>query len=279
MADNNYPYQINSVSKITTVEQDCTLDTDCQSAIAKCHLPVSYPVVMFGIILVALLGCSTTNRGRSPESSQLSVHLSEGDYLSSAYIDALKSTRSPLEAGKTGQLNSIPVQRDGKRLLLTPHYNFHEGGVQFAFQNNGSLSPASPEYAWSEEDAKHLSAIVVDEHTLRFGLGDDKPATYIFVKSANAYVSRVVLAGKYRDSHGRVYEFTKDGWAVFPDRKFRFEIGLDHVLDDFDYFMDGTKTWAFKRKGAELQIFPTSGAGGLEEISSNRPYLTLREVP
>jgi hypothetical protein len=237
-----------------------------------------YTVILFGTILVSLSGCTTTNRGVSPESSQLSVRLSEGEYLSSAYIDALKSTRSPLEAGKTGELNRISVQRNGKRLLLTPGYNFHEAGVEFAFQNNGSLSPASPKDAWSE-NTRNLSATAVDERTLRFGLGDDKPATYIFVKSATDYVSRVVLAGKYRDRQGRVYEFTQDGWAIFPDRKFRFEIGLDHVLDDFDYFLDGTKMWAFKRKGAELQIFPTSNADGPEEISSDRPQLTLREVP
>lgn len=237
----------------------------------------NYAAVMAASLLVALLGCSTTKRGADTESSQLTVQLSVGEYISSAYIDALKSTRSPLEAGKTGELNSISVQQDGKRLLLMPGYNFHEGGIEFAFQNDGSLSPASPEDAGSG-NTRNLSARVVDDHTLRFGLGDDKPATYIFVKSATDYVSKLVLAGKYRDSRGRPYEFTQDGWAVFPDRKFRFEIGLDHVLDGFDYFMDGTKMWAFKRKGVELQIFPVSNADGPDEISSDQPYLTLREV-
>lgn len=236
----------------------------------------NYAVVMVATLLVALLGC-TTKRGTGTESSQRTVQLSEGEYLSSAYIEALKSTRSPLAAGKTGELSSISVQRDGKRFLLMPGYNFHEGDIEFAFQNDGSISPASPKDTWSEY-TRNLSASVLDDRTLRFGLGDDKPATYIFVKSATDYVSRIVLAGKYRDGRGRIYEFTEDGWAVFPDRKFRFEIGLDHVLDPFDYFMDGSKMWAFKRKGAELQIFPTSDANGPEEISSDRPYWTLREV-
>jgi hypothetical protein len=233
---------------------------------------------MFGILLAAQFGCSTPKRGAAP-SSEPSVHLSEGDYLSSTYIDALKRTRSPLEAGKTGELNRIYVQRDGTRLLLTPGYNFDEAGVVYAFHDDGSLSPASPADAGSE-NTRNLSASVVDDRTVKFGLGDDRPATYIFVKSASDYVSRVVLAGKYHDSRRRSYEFGEDGRAVFPDRKFRFEIGLDHVLNDFDYFMDmdGHKMWAFKRKGAELQIFPTSDADGPEEISSDRPYLTLRVV-
>jgi len=228
-------------------------------------------------MLVAPFGCSNPKRGAAPAPSEPSVHLSEGEYLSSTYIDALKRMRSPLEAGKTGQLNHIFVRREGKRLLLTPGYNFHESGVEYTFQSDGSLSPVSPEEAGSE-NTRNLSANVVDDHTLRFGLGDDKPTTYIFVKSASDYVSRVVLAGKYRDSRGRVYEFTEDGRAIFPDRKFKFEIGLDHVMDAFDYFMDGAKMWAFKRKGAELQIFPTSNANGLDEISSDRPQLTLREA-
>lgn len=226
-----------------------------------------------GLLVVLLFGCNTKTREITPSQSPRFAQLSEGDYLSSAYIDTLKSTRSALEAGKTGQMNLIVVHREGMKFLLEPIFNFHEGGTEFAIDEGGSVSSVE-----SDEYTRNPSVTVVDDHTFTFGFGEFKPVTYVFVKNATDYVSRTVLVGKYHDKQGRAYEFKKDGWAVFPDRKFKFEIGTDHVLDAFDYFIENRKMWAFKRDGSQLQIFPTNDVEGFDQISSDRPYLSLREV-
>jgi hypothetical protein len=36
-------------------------------------------------------------------------------------------------------------------------------------------------------------------------------------------------------------EFSQDGFASFPHQRFRFEIGIDHVLNKYDYFMDQSR--------------------------------------
>ncbi len=235
--------------------------------------PVTYSIVLLGLLLVPLFGCDTTKSKAGPESSQPFFLLAEGDYLSSTYIDTLKSTRSAWKAGKAARINLVVVHREGNKLLSEPIFNFHEGGFIFAISKNGSASSVKS----GGVEIRNLIANVVDARSVRFGFSEFKPTTYVFVKDATEYISRAVLVGKYHDHQGRVYEFREDGWAVFPDRRFRFEIGIDHVLTGFDYFMDSGKVWGFKRNSGELQIFVTSDAAGFDQIQS-RPYLSLLEA-
>jgi hypothetical protein len=92
--------------------------------------------------------------------------------------------------------------------------------------------------------------------------------------------------GTYRDRRGLSYEFGEDGWAVFPDRKFKFEIGTDHVNGTgFDYFLDkgqassplGASVIAFKWDRRVLQLFRTKeDKSSDDEIPDRRPYLILQ---
>ena len=75
------------------------------------------------------LSCNTKTREITPSQSPRFAQLSEGDYLSSAYIDTLKSTRSALEAGKTGQMNLVIVHREGMKFLLDPIFNFMKAAL------------------------------------------------------------------------------------------------------------------------------------------------------
>jgi hypothetical protein len=215
------------------------------------------------------------------------VQLTEGEYLSTEYIEELRRTRSPLKAGgRRGGLELVRVRREGKQFVVQPIINFHEGGSEFAINSDGSIARA-PEP--SITGLSNVSATVLDDHTIRLGYGDFKPATYVCVDDAATYVSKAVLAGRYKDEQGRRYNFQEDGWAVFPERKFEFEIGLDHVLNDYDYFMDAGhdkkhllwRVWAYKWNRNTLQIFKTRGEdeeGGFEEIVGRKPLFVLHPV-
>ena len=105
----------------------------------------------------------------------------------------------------------------------------------------------------------------------------------MFVKDAAACVAGIILTGHYKDRRGLDYEFREDGYAVFPDRKFQFEIGMDHVLTSFDYFMQmgpnhiATSVTAFKWEGGNLQLFRTKeDEGGFDDVADPRPYLSLK---
>ncbi len=241
------------------------------------------------VLLVAVLsapGCSkgTADRGNKP--AQTSVTLREGDYLSSAYIDKVKKTRSPLLAGSEYGPHQITVNRHGNLLNLEPIYNFHEGGAPFVFHPDGSITINEPDSAY----VSNLAISVLSQDSFRLGF-DDRAAhasfknDYVFVQNADAYIAKIVLVGTYKDRHGLSYEFGEDGWAVFPDRKFKFEIGTDHVLTDFDFFMDEgqagvalhSSVVAFKWDGRTLQLFRTKeDENGFDEILDRRPYLSLQ---
>ena len=101
-----------------------------------------------------------------------------------------------------------------------------------------------------------------DSHHFSLGFDKFKPAPYVFVGDAEHYVAKEVLSGRYTDQDGRPYVFGADGWATFPDnRRFSYLIGIDHVLNNYDYFEDKTanKTFGFKKRGKSLEVFGTSG--------------------
>ena len=62
--------------------------------------------------------------------------------------------------------------------------------------------------------------------------GERKRDILTFVGDAIAYVAAEALVGTYTDDRGRSYVFGNDGWVVFPDRKFRYAVGVYHVLND-----------------------------------------------
>lgn len=167
------------------------------------------------------------------------------------------------------------VRNQGSKISVQQILNFHEGGSEFSVNKDGSLSVSEPGGA----DMSNLSVTVLDNSSFALGSDRYKPAKYIFVKNAPDFVAGVILAGKYRDARGREYEFGRDGWASFPERRFKYEIGLDHVLNGFEYYMVGEKIWALKRKGDDLEIFATTdGSQGPEEPLPGPPFVSLRPV-
>jgi hypothetical protein len=234
--------------------------------------------------IASLMGCNTANRQPLTKSSRNAVQPIEGEYLSTEYIEELRRSRSPLKAGSTiDELKLVLVERHGKQFQLMPIINFHEGDSGFVLDLDGSIAP-SPEPRATP--VSNVSATVLDDHTIRFGYSNFKPATYVCVKEAAAYVSKAVLVGRYQDEQGRKYEFQEDGWAVFPDRRFEYEIGLDHVLEHFDYFMDAGhdrkhlpwRVWGFKWKRNTLEVFRTKEEDGIDEIDDSHPFLLLHPV-
>ncbi len=229
-----------------------------------------------------VVGCKTKNRQLPSRSPYSSVQPLEGDYLSAEYVQEVTRTRSPLKAeGMIGGLKLVQVRRDGNRIRLGPVINFHEGDLRFVVNSDGSITPEP-----RGTDVSNVIATVLDDHTIRFGYGEFKPTNYFYVKEAGAYLSKAVLVGNYKDEQGRGYEFREDGWAIFPDRKFEFEIGLDHVLEDYDYFMDAGQNkkqfpwrlWVFKWNRGALEIFRTKEVDGIDKIIDSHPFLELRPV-
>ncbi|HEV2395430.1 MAG TPA: hypothetical protein VGS27_00630 [Candidatus Sulfotelmatobacter sp.] len=231
------------------------------------------------LFLLATLACNKAVVFNQPKKSQR-VTLREGDYLSTVYIDQLKKTLSPLAAGTEYGAHQFVVRKNGDLFELEPIFNFHEGGDPFTLSTDGSIVQPFPAYI------SHITVSVLNESSFRIGFDlssqSFKPTDYVFVGDAASYVVGIVLTGQYKDRHGLHYEFREDGFAVFPSHKFHCEIGLDHVLTNFDYFMEmgpnhiASSLTAFKREGKDLQLFKTKeDENGFDQIVDRRPYLQL----
>lgn len=100
-------------------------------------------------------------------------------------------------------------------------------------------------------------------------------------------VRRYTIAGAWVDDQGRSYVFTADGTAVFPDRRFDYQVNIDLALVVHDIPLEkrfdsifGEKerwgTWAFELAGDELLLYETSG--DFHEVRAEQPFLSLRRA-
>ncbi len=213
----------------------------------------------------------------APQSKRLPATLVSGEYLRSDYLATLRKTLSPMQSDVVNTPQLIKVDRIETGISLSVIFNFHEGAAVFAIAKDGSVeNQGSP-----GEDTSNVKVTVIDEHHFRFGYASYPPATYTFVGDTEQYVAAVVLVGRYADDRGRNYIFGKDGWAIFPDRKFRYYIGIDHVLTGFDYFDEEQfppkRVYAFKRLEGRLQIFETHGEDPWLVVDK-RPLAVLHAV-
>ena len=86
-----------------------------------------------------------------------------------------------------------------------------------------------------------------------------------------AYLNRHLLAGAYRDAHGKPWKLTPEGQAVWPDRSFSYEVSTDESEADCDYIffsqegeVGGYKRYGFRWEDGRLRLYsiayPENGA-------------------
>lgn len=228
------------------------------------------------LIIIALLIYSV--RDGVPESAEVAqqkkgVMLVLGEYLRSDYVESIRTNLSPMRSYLFSIPQLVKVQEGETGLLLQPIFNFHEGGPDFILGKDGSVVVQ----IGAGYDTSNLLLEVHDANHFKLGFDKFKPTSYIFVGDAGRYVATIVLAGEYTDVQGQLYVFGTDGWAIFPDRKFEYQVGLDHILNQYDYFDDRTsnKVYAFKRRDRVLEIFGTSG--DINQFVDERPILSLKQ--
>jgi hypothetical protein len=184
----------------------------------------------------------------------------------------LNKTGSPLQSEAFDEPQLCVVERAQDALTLQLIFNFHEGGPRFRISEDGSFATLDAAgFAIS-----NLAFEVESPGTFKLGFDRFRPQIYSFAGQASLYSAQYALVGKYTDASGRKYLFRSDGHAVFPDRSFDYELGLDHVENHYDFFRDksGKKNYAFKRGIDRLEIFGTTGEN--EQFVEKSPLLTLR---
>ena len=225
--------------------------------------------------------------------------LQPGGYMTATFIEALKKTRSPFYAVKHSDYPpNITITYDEKlsNYIYFTGFDFRSGLDTFkadkALKNITSTSPYARRAAkvpnWSHTTFSFLS----NWQTLE-GVASTKKLNpkvslkkvdYVYVGNLNRFINRNTIAGKYKDSEGRLYIFTEEGKATFPERSFSYEVVLDPAVGDFDSFITDVRKaygfwehFAFKVDKDTLQLFNIISEDANDEPESS-PFVTLMRV-
>lgn len=212
-----------------------------------------------------------------------------GSYLRTDYIEKLVETRSPLKAET--ELNGPTmfrveseleeggaVKKSQQGVFLTEIFNFHEGGVTMQLFADGTIKAVT-----NVENIKTLQMESANRSTFIISYKEDgemwRGLRFEHVGDVYKFVAAKTVVGRYLDQTGKEYQFTENGEALFPDGKHEYEVGIDHVLNNYDYLtLDRPEAIFAFLLGSDgvLRLFETSGENN--EIIAPTAKWVLRRV-
>lgn len=176
----------------------------------------------------------------------------KGEWISKKYLEHITKNRSPQKAINEHHYPAISIKEKGSSLQVMLIINFHEG-VWYEIKRVEVLSKGMlyniylsevvgmPGYSYSMiiEKKKNNNFFKVSVHP------DTDRRSYEITKeeyvkanpSVENVINRKVLEGRYTDERGRLFLFTKDLMAVWPEKKFKYTICTD-IMSDVDCFYE-----------------------------------------
>jgi len=206
------------------------------------------------LVCIILLGLCLGQRPKAAEVAP-EVTLIPGTYLSTAYLQRLRETKSPLLAAGSRPINLILIEvlDDAGTLYVKTIYYFHEGGPVLYLARDSGVSIAMRMGA----DLSQLTLRVQAADRLIFGLKRDDLAEFVRIAGGlDLLLREVVIAGRYRNAAGELFEFTPSGMVITPQGSFAYEVGADHAPYRFDYIVDPQRHLFFKlvRQGCVIDL-------------------------
>lgn len=204
-----------------------------------------------------------------------SFDLRTGDYLCLDYINNLKQFKSPIKAHVKGSPQSLKVSHVGVNTIISPIFDFNEGGESFIVSPNenviqkGGLS-------------QKFTVLIVDTCHLKLGFGNFRVCTYVFVDTAEKYAAKICLEGSYYDSINNHIKFNTNGTVLFNNDTLNYKIGLFYYPDfSYDYFSTKSEEFGFRRTFDSLYIYKSTGGSIFEsgDIDPKEIFLLKKMQP
>jgi len=221
----------------------------------------------------------------------------QGTWISKAYLDRLKASRSPHAAARRTPplVIKIDKQDNSYPILIT---NFQNAVLNFLIEVEPGRKPDTYRMVTAADD----------------GLVSSTEATYIYFRgtrsvqgkfdalsiadphfakrkflpfvrlpdSLDSVVNRLTIAGEYIDAENRAYEFTEAGDAVLPERKFAYEISLDPRAANCELLLShperepgGQNRVGFAWAGTKLQLFNVKSVEKGRFACEAKPFAVL----
>ena len=221
----------------------------------------------------------------------------QGTWISKAYLDRLKASRSPHAAARQTPALVIKVDKQDKSypILIT---NFQNAVLNFLLEvepggkpdtyrmvtavDDGVVSSTDATYIYfrgtRNVQGKFDALSIADPHFA-------KRKFLPFVRlpdSLDTVVNRLTVAGKYTDAEGRAYEFTEGGDAILPERKFAYEVSLDPRAANCELLQShpereagGQNRVGFAWAGTKLQLFNVKSVKKDRFACEAKPFAVL----
>ncbi|MFC1693936.1 hypothetical protein ACFL1R_10565 [Candidatus Latescibacterota bacterium] len=219
----------------------------------------------------------------------------QGEWLNKKYIETLQLTKSPIKAVDGIYYTSFTIFKENNSYRWGQNYNFHEGIIfniiellptfephnyQIVYEPIYEREPVDREtycdtlYISGDKPFNEMEWIFTQIH----GIPKGEKLRIPFVRvepNIDEYVNRIVLAGTYTDKQGRTFVFSKSEEAQWPDKSFRYKVGLDYIFESCDFFWaynDNDKyfPYAFSWQDDKLYIYNTYPHKEVPELKFER---------
>jgi hypothetical protein len=197
-------------------------------------------------ILFLLVSCS-------PKPAPFMLGQLKGEWLNKVIVDSLIVTKSPRKSIYSCDISNITIGDD-----------FITGEEVFHATLNGrlvkTLNATKTPFVFTVAGSINDTIAILDKDTMNTVYLSKGKITIVRLKdSLNVFVNRIIIAGKYRDIHGKVYIFTEDGITNWPRNETKYSICIDYnsIEKDCITFTDqGGKSisYGFSFKGKHLRF-------------------------
>ncbi len=247
------------------------------------------------ICALAILGSSGAWAQAQIRPQRVFVHELEGIWVYEAYARSLAKQRMPHRVASQIAPVVIAIKREGRSypILIT---NFDKASLLAVLDVEPDVKPGSYRLVLGPDDRPVSSTEVKylwfrANRNAQGGFDRLNMAELFFMKGRWAdyvhvgteigpFINRAVISGRYLDDKGVSWEFTDDGEAIWPDRKFLYELSLNDRSSNCEYFeadelmSEGKKFFGFAWKGEKLQIYPAKLVGKRVRCEA-KPLATL----
>lgn len=211
-----------------------------------------------------------------------------GTWMNAEYLDRVVKTKSV-----NFSLSSFDMlmmfYKENKSYQFTVG-SFHEGSPFNGIVGIKEEKPGT--YIIKVKEANYILEIIPDKNKpdeliFRNNMGNSKTFTEErFRKVSNTYcghskyINKLLLAGTYTDAYGKIYKFSENETAIWPDRKFQYIVNLDYTFASDNYIMtyDYKSFYCFEIKGQTLSIYKgIEDKEGLGVHKDSKPLAVLKK--
>lgn len=227
----------------------------------------------------------------------------EGLWITADYASALRATRMPHQAARKARPVVVNIQKEGRSYPIL-RTDFDKAVMQRVLDIEPDKAPGTNRIVAADTDTEAVSAAEATYIPFRgqkgvqgrfdtlsmaepmFSRGKFRTYIRLVDSSLVGFINGTVLAGRYADEQGRVYQFTEAGEATFPDLTFPYEISLAALGATCDYFETpddkapgGKRRTGFGWADGKLQLFEATGATPAKVRCARKPFAVLSPQP